>query len=312
MKIAVLWGGPGNEREVSRKTSQQVYQALQERHSPTLVELTPELTLTLGEKSIGWKDLKQFELVFIAMHGSYGEDGRVQAILESLSIPFNGPSARTSVITMDKILTQQIVAEQGIRVPQTLIITPETEMVDVTEIGFPCVVKPNQSGSSVGVSVVQEEDDLPKALEKAFAEDSLVLIQEYVPGKELTCAIMKNQDQDSVYALPPIEIITVDGWFDYENKYTSTETREICPAEISDELSQRIQDESSKIHDMLGCDGLTRSDFRYNPETDDLVFLEINTIPGQTEASLCPKAAAAIGKSFPEFIEDQVHLSLSK
>lgn len=313
-QIAVLFGGPGNEREVSIKTSEQVAQAIDslEGFQATRIELTRELGFVDPEgQSLRWANLKHYDFVFIAIHGAYGEDGKIQAILEGLGMPFNGPGSRSSVMAMDKLLTQQLLVEAGILVPQTMVLTSDDrDALDTAVLEYPCVIKPNQSGSSVGVTIVESVDQVERALDTAFHEDDTVMIQEYVAGQELTCGVIKNQGSEPLYELPPVEIVTDQGFFDYHNKYQSAGTQEICPAEVSPKLTTQMQDLALRVHDILGCDGLTRTDFRYNPETSKLYVLEINTIPGQTEASLCPKEAKAIGKPFAEFIKDQIELGI--
>lgn len=314
-KIAILFGGPSKERDVSIKTADQIFQALQEtEYYPTKIELTIDLKLMNDIYTLSWQDLKSFDFVYIAIHGDYGEDGKVQAILESYNIPYNGSDSKASNIGMDKLFTQNFLAEYGILSPKTTLITNELlGSIDLTDFPIPCVIKPNQAGSSVGVEVIHNQENLIGALEAVLKHNQQVLVQEYIQGKEFTCGVIKNQGENPLYILPPVEII-VDGdqFFDYNNKYNSTNTQEICPPNISNELMQKIIDISHTIHITLHCDGLTRSDFRYDIEKDELYFLEINTIPGQTEASLCPHEAKVIGKSFQTFVIDQIELGFKK
>ncbi len=178
--------------------------------------------------------------------------------------------------------------------------------------GFPCVIKPNASGSSVGVSIAHNASDVVISLEKAWREDETAIVQQYIPGREFSCGVMGNTGQTEIEALPVVEITPKSSeFFDYGAKYTPSASEEICPAVLSEKITASIQKFSVLAHTTLGCDGLTRSDFRLDPE-GNIFFLEINTIPGQTKTSLCPKEAAAAGMTFPEFLEKQVVLALSK
>lgn len=310
-KIAILFGGPSKEREVSIKTAEQIFLSLQDtEYYPIKIELTKDLKLMNDIYELSWQDLKSFDFVYIAIHGDYGEDGKVQAILENYQIPYNGSNSKASNIGMDKLFTQNFLSQYGILSPKTILITNELlGSIDLTEFPIPCVIKPNQAGSSVGVEVIYNQENLIIALENVLKHNQQVLVQEYVEGKEFTCGVIKNQGEEPLYTLPPVEIIVEgDQFFDYNNKYNSTNTQEICPPNISEELSERIIQTSLKIHDLLYCDGLTRSDFICDIKKDKLYFLEINTIPGQTESSLCPLEAKVIGKTFQEFIIDQIEL----
>lgn len=181
-----------------------------------------------------------------------------------------------------------------------------------SKIGFPCVVKPNESGSSIGVSIVDNKAHLDRAMRQAFNEDSSVVVEQYIKGREFTCGILGNSGSNEIIALPLVEIVSSESkFFDYNAKYFSENTKEICPANIDQELNSRIQNSAKMVHEILGCDGLTRSDFMLSEE-NILYFLEINTIPGQTESSLCPKEAKAVRWSFGEFVEKQIKLALER
>lgn len=307
--IAVITGGIGSERAVSLKTGTQVYTSLAKCFPTTWIELHADLGLygSQGEQYT-WQGLQNFDFVYIAIHGAYGEDGKIQSLLEAQGIEYNGSSSQVSIITIDKYLTQTLVGEHGIDVPQTVFYQPG-DTLDTTEFTFPVVIKPNAEGSSIGVSIADNQSELDHALQAQ--PDTALLIQEYITGQEFSCGVMKNSDQDPLYTLPPVEIITSDGNFDYQAKYQSQTTQEICPPDISSALSQRIIDQATAVHEILGCRGLTRSDFRYDATQDRLVFLEINTIPGQTQSSLAPQEAQAVGVDFDTFIQDQVHLGQS-
>jgi len=333
IKVAVIGGGFSNERDISLMTAQQIAAALPaDKYDVSLIEITPEKVWLLRD------DFKQLseagsgaelialdpqnptlrnaaDVVFIALHGKFGEDGRIQAIFDMLDIPYTGSGVLASALGMNKAKCQEILKHYELNIPPYLLLTklPDINELDkiINEtIKYPAVVKPNESGSSVGISIAKNKEQLDGAVTAAFKEDSSVMIQQYVAGRELTCAVMGNSTDNELEALPPIEIIAHADFFDYQTKYFSESTEEICPADISPELTTEIQKQSKVSHLALGCDGLTRSDFILND--GNLYFLEINTIPGQTAASLSPKAARAAGLSFTQFIEKQIGLALKK
>ncbi len=339
IKVAVICGGPSNERAVSLKTGDQVLKALSTKKYETyLLEVTKQggwllkggptknqrlqkTTPTLAvEKYRPSKDiLKTADVAFIGMHGKFGEDGKIQTLLELAGIPYTGSGILASALGMDKMKTLEIVGRYGVRTPKFLAtssIVPNTSVVGLYKavadrVGYPCVVKPNASGSSIGISIVKNKKQLLPAIKRSSKEDEKILIEEYIKGTELTCGVMGNSGQTELEALPPVEIIPEGEFFDYNSKYFSEKTKEICPARISAKTTARIQELSRKTHFVLGCDGLTRSDFILSP-SGQLYFLEINTIPGLTEVSLCPKEARVAGMSFPEFLDKQIELALLK
>ncbi len=266
---------------------------------------------------IDGSDLLKFDAAFVALHGKFGEDGKVQALLDIIGLPYTGSGVLASALGMNKLKTAELLAEAGIAVPQTIslahgILKKEFMAVEKRvrkEIGYPVVVKPNESGSSVGVSVVREGRELVPALQKAFREDDLVLVQEFIDGRELTCGVIGNQGK-KLEALPPVEIIAHAKFFDYEAKYNSKATEEICPAPLSPAQEKRIMNLAMEAHKVLGADGLTRTDFIL--QKNKFYVLEVNTSPGLTAASLCPKEARAAGMEFGEFLDKLVQLALDK
>lgn len=330
IKVAVLCGGVSNEREISILSGKNIVTSLpKDRYDVSLVEITKNLkwilkdgknkkTITLFDKNhgIAKSGLKRFDVAFIALHGAFGEDGKLQAILDLIGIPYTGSGVLASALGMDKIKTLGIAEKHGIKTPRLFLLTPESIYKAnydslIESIGYPCVVKPNKSGSSVGITIVKNKKELPQAIKRGFKEDGKILIEEYINGRELTCGVMGNTGKTGVVALPPIEIIPSKPFFDYEAKYFSPDTQEICPAKVNKRITKEISRLSIKIHELLGCDGLTRSDFILS-KNNNLYFLEINTIPGLTESSLCPKEAKAMGISFAEFLDKQIKLALVK
>lgn len=326
IKVAVLYGGISSERAVSIKSGENVINSLpRDKYSVSGIEITAGGKWLLNGKSIllfntqrgaAGSPLKKFDVVFIALHGEFGEDGKVQAILDFLKVPYTGSGMFASAVGMNKLRTMEI-AKKIAEIPRTAVFHKIPAKADMKAfygnvreaIGYPCVVKPNGSGSSIGIKIAHGSEGLLNAMKNAFKENRTVLIQQYVEGRELTCGILGNANEE-LLAFPPVEIIPPGEFFDYESKY-SPRTKEICPPDIPPKTTREIQEMSKQIHNVIGCDGLTRSDFILSPG-GTLFFLEINTIPGLTAESLCPKEAKAAGMSLPEFMDKQVELALKK
>lgn len=329
INIAILCGGTGSEREVSLKSGKQVLNNLpKDKYLPGLVEITKEGVWLLHEGTNGPKLLNpptsvteynaqqtRWDIIFIALHGTFGEDGCIQGMLDLAGIPYTGSGVLASALGMDKTKAKKLVSQSGVRCPKFLelyeINSSESVHKQVLKtVKYPCVVKPNSSGSSVGVSIVKNKIELAVALEKASCEKGSILIEEYIKGREVTCGVMGNSNQEKLIPMPPVEIIADGTFFDYHAKYESAATKEICPAPLSKSLTKKVQDLAIKAHETLGCDGLTRSDFIIKGSTP--YFLEINTIPGLTEQSLCPKEAKAMGMSFGDLLDKMVEMGLKK
>jgi D-alanine-D-alanine ligase len=322
IKVAVLCGGPSSEWEVSMRSGTEVLKHLpKEKYDAKLIHITPDgrwmildrtkaLPLKLfGEDGRAIKsDLRKFDIAFIALHGAFGEDGTVQAILEAIGLPYTGSGILASALGMNKLKTTEIAEAAGLLVPKTLIVSNEEAKREIKKIfKYPLVIKPNGSGSSMGVSIVREDKELGPAISKALQDGGTAVAQQYIKGRELTCGVLGNTGKDLI-ALPPVEIISKNTFFDYEAKYTSKATEEVCPAKLPKNLERKIQELAIRAHRAIGADGLTRSDFIL--VKDKLYFLEINTSPGMTEASLCPKEARAMGWEMGEFLDMIVELAL--
>jgi|SRR3989344_3803456 len=333
INVAVICGGVSNERDISLKSGQQVARSLPAKYSTHLIEIQKDGKWLLGSsgqqqilagagKAIVPHEPGQlggFDVAFIAMHGKFGEDGKIQALLETLGVPYTGSGVLASALGMNKRKTLELVSKYGIKTPEFIFLyslpkskieLTELKRIIAKKIGYPCIIKPNESGSSLGISIIKKEKEVQGGLRKAFNEDSEVLIEEYIKGIELTCAVIGNSGRTPLVALPALEIVTKNDFFDYDAKY-SKETQEICPARINIKQTEELQKLSKNIHEIIGCDGLSRSDFILGSK-NNFYFLEINTIPGLTEHSLSPKEAAAAGMTFPEFLEKQVQLALLK
>jgi len=333
INVLVLCGGPSNEREVSLKTGLQIAKSLpKSKYRMTLAEITKDGRWLLRDgiqNALGTSKaliptgndptLRTFDVAFVGMHGRFGEDGKVQALLEMMDIPYTGSEVLASALGMNKVRTLELVGKYGIKTPRLIALRSVPTKKDLIALqkkigrsfGYPCVVKPNESGSSIGVSIVRKKDDLFKAIKKAFNEDTIVMIEEYIKGRELTCAVLGNTGFGTLAPLPPIEIVSGGEFFDYDAKYSSKNTEEICPARITKAQTKKIQALAEKAHAVIGCDGLSRSDFILTPR-GAFYFLEINTVPGLTEASLAPKAAMAHGMPFPKFLDAQIQLAIAK
>ena len=304
--IAVLSGGWSAERTVSLESGTAVLNALIQAGYPArdvIVEKDlPALLAALTPRP---------DVVFNALHGTGGEDGVVQGVLEMLGIPYTHSGVLASAVAMDKPLTKAVLAAAGITVPGGLTL-PAATLAATADIGtlplpFPFVVKPVNEGSSVGVFIIHTADDLRKAC-AAFPPAISLMAEDYIPGREITVPVLGN------LTLPVIEIVPKTGFYDYAAKYgTDTHADFVIPAPLPAAITAAAQDMALRAHQALGCRGVTRSDFRYDPETGRVVLLEINTQPGMTDLSLTPASAAHAGLSFLDVVEwlldDALHRS---
>ncbi|WP_457681743.1 D-alanine--D-alanine ligase family protein [Thermovibrio sp.] len=289
MRVAVIFGGPSPEAEISRKSAESVIKALKALgHEVFPVELTKELPLRLKEINP--------DKAFLVLHGSPGEDGTVQGLLEVMEIPYTGCGVISSAVSIDKDITKRLLSSYGIPVPAgiTLFKGEKTEPFEI-----PCVVKPAKAGSSVGVSVVKSEREFERAVKEAFRYDDKVLVEELLTGREITVAVLNGR------ALPPVEIVPKDGFYSYEAKYLDSSTEYLVPAPLHPKLERRLKSLAEKTYEVLQCKGAVRVDFKLNWHNSPFV-LEVNTIPGLTERSLLPKAAACEGLSFKDLIREML------
>lgn len=284
MRVVVLMGGRSAEREISLKSGQAVLKALQELgHEAIALDLTEELCEKLRE-------IKP-DKVFIALHGPYGEDGRVQGLLDILGIPYVGSGVLGSSIAMDKDITKKVLSFYGIRVPPWVCVRSEEEINWNT---YPAVVKPADQGSSVGLFVVRDEAEAKEAIRKCLELSKKVMVEEYIEGRDITVGILKEK------ALPPIEIRPRKGVYDYESKYTKGMTEYLF---VEDEdLTQKLQEIALLAHKSLELKDLSRIDFRVDKDGTPYL-LEVNTIPGLTELSLFPMACRRMGIDFKDLID---------
>lgn len=293
--VAVVMGGPSAEREVSLNTGAAIANALREYGYTNVVEID------LDPRNFG-KQLAESkaEVVFNAVHGFYGEDGRLQTLLEICEMPYTGSGMIASVSCMDKVITKRMLRDAGISTPACLIVNKKESGIKekiMQRFSLPVVIKPASQGSSIGVEIVKEENQLDEALANAFKYSRDILVEEFIGGKELTVSMMQKDGE--VVALPVIHIAPHSGMYDYHSKYTKGATEYICPADLDEETTKKVQEISKQAYEVLGCSGVARADVMLDEEGNGYV-LEINTVPGMTATSLVPKAAAAAGISFPE------------
>ncbi|MEG3068222.1 MAG: D-alanine--D-alanine ligase [Syntrophaceticus schinkii] len=294
-KVAVLMGGRSSEREISIKTGKQISQALR-GEGYEVKEIDPAGALV--------KDLKDFQpdVVFIALHGKYGEDGTIQGLLELLGFPYTGPGVLSSALCMDKVIAKKVMCYEGIPTPSFQVITEQLEegaMENlIKELGLPLVVKPSKQGSAIGVSIVRKTGELEKALTEALKYDQAVLVEEYIDGTELTAAVLGTNNPR---VLPLIEIVSETEFYDFTAKYSPGMSHHIIPARISPEAARKVEELALRTYRAMDCRQLARVDFMLNSEGEPYV-LETNTIPGMTETSLFPESAKAAEISFTELV----------
>jgi D-alanine-D-alanine ligase len=290
-RITVLKGGPSAEREVSLRSGAAVTEALREAGYAAEEVIVDDAGFVVPEGT---------DLVFLALHGTFGEDGQVQEILAARGIPFTGANAEVSRIAFDKERTKEKLREHGVP-------TPDGQMVRSLEeisLPLPVFVKPNAQGSSVGTHPATTREELAAAVADALKFDTSVLVERFIRGRELTVGVLGD------LVLPIVEIRPLDGFYDYTNKYTKGRTDYFCPAPLTEEMTSLIQQFALKAHRATGYPVYSRIDFLL--EEDLFPFcLEVNTIPGMTATSLLPKAAAAVGIDFPQLCRRIVELSWS-
>jgi D-alanine-D-alanine ligase len=290
-RVCVLHGGISNEREVSLSTGRQVAAALREAgYAVSLIDVTDDLPALLTALT------PKPDAVFNALHGRFGEDGTIQGVLDWLAIPYTHSGVRASAIAMDKQIAKALFAASGLPIANGIVI-PIAELTAADPIPLPYVVKPVCEGSSVGVEIIRAGDNRRASVAHAWRFGPTALVEEFIPGRELTVAVMDNRP------IAVTDIIADAGsFYDYESKYADGGSHHIVPAEIHPTVYQHAMDVAARAHRIVGCRGVTRCDFRYDDtkgEPGRLVLLEINTQPGLTPTSLVPEQAAHIGIDFP-------------
>ncbi len=321
MKIALLVGGSSPEREISKRTGLAVYSALKEMgHEIAAVDPAygknqpqeiskffeeQDFTEISNKNYVEALNLQLFndiDLAFIALHGKWGEDGTVQSLLELKGIKYTGSKVLASSAAMDKNMSKFLFRNFKVSTAEWITAVPGSyELKSLSKIikkdlGFPCVIKPNDQGSTVGLTICKKKDQIEEALKLSFKFSDKALIEKYIPGRELTVAILEKE------ALPVLEIKPKHGLYDYECKYTSGMSEYEVPAEIPDKIKKKLQAQALLAFNSLGCEGYARIDFRVTKKYE-IYCLEVNSLPGMTATSLVPKMAKAAGISFHELLD---------
>ncbi len=301
--IAVLQGGRSAERDVSLSTGAQVAPALRSKgHEVTLVD-------TAEPDFIDRLRRMRPDVAFICLHGRFGEDGTMQGLLELLDIPYVGSGVLSSALAMNKVVSKHVFAMEGIPTPAYVPLRAgepvDTEGI-AAELGDKTVVKPANEGSSVGMTIVHDPSELPAAISLAFEHDSLVIVERFVTGAEVTVGVLGNDDP---IALPTLEVVPEHEFYDYESKYVPGMSRHIIPARVSDQARLECQSIAVAAHIALCCEGMSRADTIVTPG-GEVTLLEVNTIPGMTATSLLPEAARAAGIEFPVLCDRLVGYAL--
>lgn len=302
LHVAVLMGGWSAEREVSLSSGAGVAEALESRgHRVTRIDMDREVALKLAAA--------RPDVVFNALHGTPGEDGSIQGMLDLMGLRYTHSGLTTSVIAIDKELTKQALVHQGIRMPAGRIVTSES-LYSADPLPRPYVLKPVNEGSSVGVAIVTADGNYgnPIAAEAVGPWQTFerLLAEPFIKGRELTVAVLGNE------ALAVTELRPKSGFYDYDAKYTDGMTEHVCPAEIPDDVRDAAMDMALRAHDLLGCKGTSRSDFRWDDSggAEELYLLEVNTQPGMTPLSLVPEQARYRGMNYADLVERIVELAL--
>lgn len=245
------------------------------------------------------------DVVFMALHGENGENGKVQAAFDLFGIKYTGNGYLSSAIAMDKGVTKEFFDAHGIPTPQGFSLNIADRSEGREPLRYPCVVKPACGGSSIGVSIVNNRSEYEKALDDAFRWEEEVIVEDYIKGREFSVGVLEGK------ALPVIEIAPIQGFYDYKNKYAAGSAVETCPAELSKELTEQMQSYAKQVVEVLGLETYSRMDFLLN-ENDEMFCLEANTLPGMTPTSLLPQEAAAVGISYEELCQKIIDISLER
>ncbi len=324
IRIAIAAGGDSGEYEISIKSATVVEQHLDtDIYEPYLIIFRGNewsYTSAEGNKylvnrddfSLFINDEKIiFDAVFIAIHGTPGEDGKLQGYLDMLDIPYTACGRTTSAITFNKYYCNRLVRSFGVNVAPSVLFRKE-KLIDFEEAvkttGLPCFVKPNSGGSSVGMSKVTDPSELPAAVHKAFGEDQQVLVEGFIPGREITCGVITLEG--NAHSLPLTEIIPRNDFFDFEAKYADGMAEEVTPADIPSKTEQQCRTISEMLYEKLDCRGFVRFDYIFNES--GIYFLEVNTVPGLSPSSIVPRQAAVDGISLKELFSLSLQQALSR
>lgn len=315
IRVGVLRGGPSDEYEVSLQTGARVLEYLPEHYAPQDIFISRD-----GAWHVGGvirqpeKILPHLDVVFNALHGAYGEDGKVQAYLEKFGIPFTGSRSFSSSLAMHKGLAKKIFEQHGIKTPFSVVITPKDatarRVVELFQsFPQPAIIKPVSGGSSVGITIAKDFRSFEQGIEEAFRRSGGAILEEYVRGQEASCAVVGNS-AGGLYSLFPVEVSSPSGkdYFDYESKYELPVTH-ICPGSFDSETKTAIQNMALDAHNALGLRHYSQADFMITPNRG-IYLLEVNSLPGLTERSLLPKSLSAVGIPLADFLDHTLSLAL--
>ncbi len=317
-KVGIIRGGPSHEHEVSLNTAENVLKNLPDHYEPYDIFIAKNGDWYLNNQfAYPEKVARSVDVVFNAVHGQYGEDGSLQQVLDTFGVPYTGSGQTASLVGMNKFISKKAFESAGLFTPRAITVDSSEDPAEAAlrvykKMGPQLVVKPNSSGSSVGVSVVDNLHDLARAISDASRYDSKILIEEYIKGKEATVGVIDNFRNKRYYALPVIEIIppSSSSFFDIEAKY-SGEAKEMVPANFPIPLKRQLEELAIKSHNAIGARHYSRTDFIITPK-GKIYVLETNTLPGFTKDSLMPKALDAVGVSYSEFLDHLIKLALKR
>lgn len=318
LRVGVLRGGPSNEYDVSLQTGGTVLRVLADRHKLHDIFISKDGTWHVdGIERSPDRIIKHLDVVFNALHGEFGEDGKVQQFLDTHKKAYTGSGALGSALAMNKHLAKKIAKQHGIKTALHTLVRKGEDVYERAVHIFktfphPSIVKPVSSGSSIGVTVAYTLKDLEKALEIALEHSPIALVEEFITGKEATCGVIDHFRGEALYALPPVEIVKPkkDGHWSYEDKY-GEETRKHCPGNFTHAENEQIRKLAIEAHKALGLRHYSRADFIISPRRG-IYLLEVNTLPGLTEHSLFPKSLEAVGAHLPDFLDHLITLAVKK
>lgn len=324
-KIAFITGGYSTESVISYKSAETIEKNIDtDKYSAYKIDITPkgwfyedgngrktavdrnDFSLTLDGQKI------QFDAVLIGIHGTPGEDGKLQGYFDICGLPYTSCDSATSGLTFNKRYTVAVAAFAGINVAKSVHIFKHSPIAPADILGqlkLPVFVKPNNGGSSIGMSKVNKAEELPAALDKAFTEDDQVLVEEFISGREFTVGVFKSKE--GIIVLPITEVRSKKDFFDFEAKYEG-KSEETTPAQVDEAIAQQIRQTAHKVYELFNCRGVVRIDFIYNEERQAVFMLEINTVPGQSEASIVPQQVKAMGWTLKDFYSALIDDALSR
>ncbi|MEA3461342.1 MAG: D-alanine--D-alanine ligase [Bacteroidota bacterium] len=321
MKIAIFTGGDSSEYVISMKSAEQVLKWLEAAgHSCYLVEVKKDKwTVHVGKKKVPLDknnfsyqnkgETHTFDFVWNTIHGTPGEDGKLQGYFDIMGIPYSCSNHLSSALTFNKYTCKSFLKQHDVLTPEASLVRknrePDLEAV-VSQVGFPCFVKPNSGGSSFGIAKVVRSEELEPALAEALREDDEAIVERYIKGTEVTCGLMKGKDGFTLF--PITEIISENEFFDYEAKYTVGKAKEITPARITEDITKKCQDMAMHIYKLTNCTGIIRVDFII--KGNQVYFLELNSIPGMSEESIIPKQVSSMGLTMESIMQQVIEEAL--